>query len=212
MVIVVKKYQYKYNENHLKYMKEQIWEIQQGGEDVYSNLSFHEFQYIKDYIGNPKIILDMASGLGRTSIFLNHLLNDRSIQFILADRTGWTHNSGAYNPNKDEYYNDLELAKDFCQLNGIENVQSFDTEIDDWNSLPQVDLVISTCGLGMHVPIKRYIDRLLKVTKPEATLIFGTRASYGPESFADLVKEVIYIPTEMVNPFPRENWLILKKY
>ena len=194
-------------------MKEQIWEAK-SNLDVYNNLGLYEFIQIEHYLGNPKTVLEVGCGLGRGSIFLNHLLKNDKVKYVLADRTGYTSNSGNYNPDKDEFYNDLVLTKDFCELNGIKNVRTFDTELDDWTSLSKVDLIFSLCSFGMHVSIKRYIDRLMATANDSCTMIFGTRNVNGSQcdenSFKDLFETVIYIPTDHQTPFPHENWLILK--
>ncbi len=208
--INMEKYTYKYSDTHLVYMKEQIWEAE-NNLDVYNDLSVFEFTQIEKYIGNPKTVLEVGSGLGRGSIFLNHLLKDDSIQYILADRTGYTENKGSYNPEEDEFYNDLELTEDFCKINGIKNIRTFDTEKDDWTTLPKADFIFSLCSFGMHVSISRYIDRLISVANPTSTMVFGVRdKGYNENSFKDLFNEVIFILKEDTPPFPHENWLILK--
>jgi hypothetical protein len=157
-------------------------------------------------------VLEVGCGLGRGSVFLNHLLHDNDISFILADRNGYTLNPGSFDPEVDEFYNDLELTADSCQQNGIKKLRTFDTEVDDWAALPKADLIFSLCSFGMHVRIERYIDRLIASARPKSTMIFGTRsASYGPTSFEGLFQEVLYIPgQDNRGIFPHENWLILK--
>jgi hypothetical protein len=192
-------------------MKEQIWEARDNLA-VYSNLSAFEFGQIESHLGSPKVILEAGCGLGRGSIFLNHLLRDDSALYILADRTGYTSNSGTFAPASDEYYNDLELTKDFCALNGVRHFLAFDTELDDWAALPKADLVFSLCSFGMHIPIERYIDRLIAAAQPNCTMIFGTRGpNYGQDSFRERFAEVLYLPGRNSNGvFPTENWLVLK--
>ncbi len=204
-------YRYKSGPRHIPFMKEQIWEARDDLE-VYSRLSAFEFGQIEKFIGTPDVIMEVGCGLGRGSIYLNHLQRNKDAQYILADRTGYTPNSGAFAPEADEYYNDLELTKDFCALNGLRNVRVFDTETDTWSSLPKVDLIFSLCSFGMHVRIERYIDRLIATAKPNGTMIFGTRALiYGPDSFKGRFQEINYIPGLNSNGvFPTENWLILK--
>lgn len=218
-------FKYQYTEDHLKYMKYQIHEMKERPE-VYDNLSEFEFNQIKKFIGNPKVVFEAGSGLGRGSIYLNHLLKDDSVEYILADRDGYTNDSGAYYENVDHYYNDLSLTGSFCRLNGIKNFRTFETEKHNWATLPKVDLVFSLCSFGMHVPIAKYIDRLISISKPTTTMIFGTRhANYNQDSFKDRFEQVIYQPSERILVpelidgaetgnkillYPEENWLILK--
>jgi SAM-dependent methyltransferase len=185
-------YTYKFGPRHLAFMKEQIWEARDDL-SVYSDLSLFEFSQFERFIGEPRIILEVGCGLGRGSIFLNHVLQNDYALYILADRTGYTGNSGTFAPNSDEFYNDLVLTEDFCRLNGIHNLMTFDTDASDWSKLPRADLIFSLCSFGMHVPIERYIDRLASTLTPEGTMIFGTRhEEYGPHSFSERFAEVLY--------------------
>lgn len=210
----MERYEYKFNEKHLLYMKEQIWEASDNI-DIYNNLSLHEFEQIKPYLGNPKNVLEVGCGMGRGSIFLNHLLKDNKVHYTLADRNGYTTNTGAYMPDEDEFYNDIELTFDFCKLNGIKNITTFDTENDDWLTLPKYDLIFSLCSFGMHVSIDRYMDRLLSVSKPTTTMIFGVRGDSNRGSkisthFLEKFSEHLIIDGKHIEVFPREDWFILK--
>jgi SAM-dependent methyltransferase len=204
-------FEYKYNDEILKYMKEQIWEAK-NDISLYHKIAPLQFVHFYDEIGTPKDVLEVGSGLGRGTIYLNHLLNDDSVSYTLADRTGYTTNSGAFNPSQDEFYNDLDLTKQFCEMNGLKNVETFDTELDDWGNLKKFDLIFSICSFGMHVKIERYMDRLLSVSKESTIMIFGVRhSSYTCDSFLNQFKSVNYktIAAGPENP-TRENWLILK--
>lgn len=203
-------FEYNIQDEFLDLVREQVWETVYGL-NIYGELAEQEFSQIGRFIGRPKRVLDIACGLGRTAIYLNHLLGDPSVQYILADRTGRTPNTGAFDPAEDEYYNDLWLTKKFCHLNGLTNVRTFDTEAGNWSKLHDVDLVISTIGIGFHVPIERYIDRLCAAASPACTMIFGTRTrQYSKDSFADRFDEVQLIAGTAEPPLPREDWLILR--
>ena len=204
-------YEYKFNDKHYKWMMEQQWEAREQGIEYYHKLAQHEFKQFVDQIDQPKVVLELGCGLGRSSVYLNHLLKDDSVQFVLADRDGKTDNTGAFNPETDEYYNDLEQTEDFCKYNGIKNIITMDTESDAWNTIPKADLILSTCSFGMHVAIERYMERILIASKPTTTMIFGTRANYGPNSFRNRFQEVLFRPGPDSRPYyPIEHWLILK--
>jgi hypothetical protein len=216
------KYEYKYKEEHLKYIFEQQHEVQQANRDLdmYADLSVHEFSQFKSHIRTPKTVFEAGCGIGRGSVYLNHLLQDDEVEYILADRTGW-HWQGEGNllPGNDDVYNDLSMTADFSGLNGIKKFKTFDTQVDDWNSLANVDLIFSLCSFGMHVSIEAYIDRLINISHPNTTMIFGTRSmngiTYGPASFQDRFQQVVFIPGKpspagQEIAFPFEDWLILK--
>lgn len=139
-------FSYQFADRHLPLMREQVWE---SGNDiaVYTGLASFEFPQFAAHIGNPKTVLELGCGLGRGSIYLNHLLND-PVSFVLADRDGLTRNTGAFDPATDEFYNDMALTADFCRLNGLTDFRLFDTETDDWDTLPGFDLIFSLCSFG----------------------------------------------------------------
>ena len=206
-------YQYKYKKWHLDLMKEQVWEAKEEI-DIYSRLSEREHIQIKDFLPvAPKVVVDLGGGLGRGAIHLNKYYRNPLIKYFILDRDGETGNTGAFDPKEDEYYNDFEVAEDFCKTNGLFNVVLFDTEKENWNILPKADLIVSRCSFGMHVSIERYIDRILSICASRAVCIFGTRGGgYGPDSFADRFEKVDFIPDlewQEDKTFPMQNWLIL---
>lgn len=203
-------YKYVIPDKFLPLLREQVWETS-NGLSVYSNLSLHEYEQYGRYIERPKVVLDIASGLGRTSIYLNKRLRKPRPLFILADRTGRTNNTGDFDPPEDEYYNDLQMTREFCRINGLSFIRTFDTELENWHSLPPIDLVISTIGIGFHVPIERYMPQLYRVLSPDGMMIFGTRMGcYHVDSFKELFRESTFHAGVEKEPFPYEDWLILK--
>lgn len=210
-------FKYNYSQDHLPYMYNQVWEADpkyNGSVDVYNRLAPYEVSQIEEFLPFPEDvtnILELGAGQGRGSIYLSYWMYPHK-RFILADRDGSSkENTGAFNPKEDEYYCDFESTKSFCKLNKLTNFALFDTEKDDWRQLPKFDLIFSFCSLGMHVPIERYIDRIVEVCHDETVLIFGTRhAGYGAHSFKDKFSEVIFKPSLGQAPFPAEHWLILK--
>jgi hypothetical protein len=90
---------------------------------MYADLSVHEFEQIKKHLGNPKVIFEAGCGIGRGSVYLNHLLTDDSVEYILADRTGWQWEGGPnFDPTNEDFYNDLDLTADFCLIDSLGNI------------------------------------------------------------------------------------------
>ena len=209
---------YKFNADHLMSAANQIWEAKKehGGLSIYDELAPYEYEQIKEFIpfgfGQGYPIYEMGAGLGRGSIYFNHRFGNPHIRYILCDRDGFSkENTGAFDPKEDEYYNDFELTKSFCKLNGMTNFGLFDTEKDEWGALPKTEFIFSFCSFGMHVPLQRYMDRLIGISSDNVTMIFGTRhAGYNDKSFSDRFEEVIFKPSARDPKFPIENWLILK--
>lgn len=201
---------YQYRPEHVPYMTEQIWECRDDL-GVYSRVSEYEHEQIRDHIGRPRVVMDLGCGLGRGAIHLNAVLGDPTIHFVLADTTGDTPNVGGWDLG--EFYNDLALTASFAELNGLTNFETFDTRADDWSRLPAIDLVVSRCSFGMHVPIERVMPRLLAVTAPDCTMIFGTRrrSAYNRDSFRHLFHETLFLAQDHRPPFPQQDWLILKR-
>lgn len=218
-------FKYKSQECHIPWIYEQVWEADpkyEGDLTVYDRLALYEYEQIKEFIpenlyGNeefnrPNRILELGAGLGRGSIYLNHVFQNPSLAWVLADRDGSSEeNTGAFEPKEDEYYCDFKATKSFCKLNGLDKIRLFDTEKEDWRQLGKFSLIFSFCSFGMHVPIERYIDRIVELCKEDTVLIFGTRhRGYNDKSFSDRFREVIFKPSKGQAPFPTENWLILR--
>lgn len=203
---------YKYDPEHLYFMKRQIWESI-NNVSVYSKLSQLEHEQYKAHINKPKRVLDLGCGLGRAAIYLNHMLNDPEVHFILADANEDSQIvTGKYASNNQEKYNKLDLTASFCKLNGLTNFETFDIYRNDWNQLKDIDLVISHCSVGMHYPVKDALPNLLKVTTPNCVMVFGTRNRmvYSKNSFKNLFETVIFLPQNYIQSFPQQDWLILK--
>lgn len=217
---------YLFNESHKEWMIEQVWESVDDL-SIYGKLSDFEYEQYNQYLPmNPRNIMDIGCGLGRVSIKVNRHYRkarweagefDYSMglaekpYFILADRNGRTENYGIMFPeHKDEYYNNFDEMISFCKLNGLENVSRFDTERDDWNDLPTLDLVISCCAYGFHFKLGRYIDRLCKVASKDVTMIFGVNIHTRSPVFEDIFKESLWVEGKEDSRFPFQNWIILK--
>lgn len=204
--------EYKFNQEHLDLVREQVWECKDDL-SVYGKLS--ELEYSQFGVHLPVSVqrsFEIGAGMGRGSIQLAYIYPEA--QFTLADRQGRTENKGIFHPEVDEYYNDFNLTKSFCKLNGLPGIQVFDTELDDWSTLPKFDLITSRCSIGFHVPLERYINKLISISTPDVTIIFGMNGNYIHEAKLDtwkeLFREVYHIYPEPVERFPFQSWLIFK--
>lgn len=203
---------YKMLPEHMDLVKEQVWECREDI-SIYGKLSSFELDYFHRFLPPAKAVhrvFEIGSGLGRGAIQLKNIYPNAD--FILADRQGRTENLGQFHPEKDEYYNDFELTRTFCSINGLNDIRTFDTELDDWSSIPMVDLISSRCAIGFHVPLERYLDRLLSISHPGTIMIFGTNMHFDYiGQFDDMFSRVQFLKqTENRPEFPVQHWLCLE--
>lgn len=205
---------------HEDLMKEQVWECKKDL-SVYGSLSDFELEQFKDHLppaSSSGTHLEFGAGLGRGAVQIAKLLPN--YYHILVDRDGRTENKGIFFPAEDEYYNDFNLTISFMKANGFErhgtDFECYDSEAEGtWGAIAKfndpISLVTSRCSLGFHVPLDRYLDRLISVSSPDVTMIFGmNRLCEDGKDYEHLFKEVIYIKGEKKEPFPHQNWLIFK--
>lgn len=181
--------------------------------NVYLGLSKVEYRLFKNFIENPKNILDLGCGLGRMSIYLNTRLRNPSAHFILADASHVSEEI-LYGFNKGEsYYNDLDLTASFARENGLTNFETFDIRVKDLKALSNIDLVMSFLAVGFHSKIEDYMDDLLQITTSDCTMVFGVRkGKYSKTSFKEHFNEVFLVKNRFVagGRKIKEDILILK--
>jgi hypothetical protein len=204
----VKDFKYKFSDKYKEIAGMQVTQIKKD-EEFYLKMSSSEFQIMKPYLNSPKKILELGCGLGRFSIFLNSQLED-SPHFTLADfskiskdiKYGW-------NP-KESVYNDLNLTKEFCIDNGLQNLSLLDLEKESLEDLEDIDLVISVLSVGFHYPIESYMSTLLNITSDDATMIFGVRSGiYDISDFKESFSNIELAKNPLVDT--KEDLLILRK-
>ena len=161
----------------------------------YHSVMLDEFFTIEKFIkSEDKLFLSIGGGLGGLESIINKKLNNKIYYFIERNyiskkvKYGW---GGMIN---DEAYNDLDLQKNFLEINGMEKSQIniFDYDKDN---LPfkKFDVIISLLSLDYHYDFDIYLDYLKKVCKPETKIIFDTiRADY----FTNFFKNVEVITTQ----------------
>ena len=179
-------FKFKIPEEFRKFANLQITQTSTGDYSYYEELSQIQFDAIKKYIKNPKKILDLGCGLGRMSVYLNWMLKDPEIEYILADgscnnvpikqKYGW-------NPSG-EFYNDLQLTEEFVKINGLSNYRILDLGDNSLHLLEDIDIVMSLLSVGFHYPIEPYLEDLISIASNTSTFIFGVRSGkYDVEFF-----------------------------
>jgi len=148
----------------------------------YLRASIDEYEQLKDEIGNPKKILDLGCGIGRSSIFFKNMLN-MDTKFYLADfdqneyyKDGRRNEFLGYH-NKPIPFNELEVTRRFCISNGLENLGLVDLATDNIKELSGIDLVYSFHAVGYHWSIEDAVRvyGLENITTNAAKFIFGVR-------------------------------------
>tara|TARA_R110000772_G_scaffold20466_1_gene56640 strand:+ start:5071 stop:5733 length:663 start_codon:yes stop_codon:yes gene_type:complete len=155
-------------------------------DDIFLQRSVDEYEKLKEYIKNPSNIVDLGCGLGRSSIFFKNMtpsLNDT--KFYMCDFTGLdfkTKGSGNKNCGMREStnkipYNDMDITKEFCITNNLENIDLVNLDTDRISKLNNIDLVYSFHCVGYHWGIEESFLKynLENSTNENAILIFGVR-------------------------------------
>jgi len=209
--------EYKFNPEHIDLVKEQVWECKKDL-SIYGFLSDFELDQFTDHLPAPPedrdlVHLEFGAGMGRGAIQIDRLYQGKVTSYLL-DRNGRTENKGIFFPETDEYYCDFSMTQSFCELNGMSNFTIFDSEEDDgliWDILPEVDLITSRCSLGFHIPLERYLERLMGVASEDVTMIFGMNCLYKhTDKFDSLFKEVVFLEGKVHTALPFQSWLIFK--
>lgn len=142
-----------------------------------------EYNNICDLVSKlkPKRVLDIACGVGRSSVYLFKRLNWKDTQFVLVDGNIQTDVKDVLKKNfgrqfkntKEDLYSNFDCIKDFCNVNGLKNY-----EVEDclkWKPSGTYDLVYSTLAFGYHWDFNIYLSRIYNHVKKGGLIIFGTR-------------------------------------
>jgi hypothetical protein len=175
-------FKYKYNNEHIKYMKAQIWEIDgkaNGDMDYYSRLSIDEFKIISKYIPKKvKNAMDLGCGMGRCGVYLyNKLFSDHKTKFVFCDsELISSENSGSRLCNSDEIatYNSVLKTNEFVALNGVKNYKVVDFNTSNFlENIPCMDLIVSMYSVGFHFSFTDWIAKLSTILTKDTVLILG---------------------------------------
>ncbi|MDC0384389.1 hypothetical protein OAM89_00025 [bacterium] len=162
--------------------------------ESYHNIMINEFSTIEKFINKEdNLFLSIGGGLGGLELMINKKFDNRNYYFIERNFISKKVKYGWGGMTNSEAYNDLNLQKNFLEINGLKNEQIniYDYDKDD---LPNIkfDLVISLLSLDYHYDFDIYINYLKKIFKPNTRIIFDTiRADH----FKSIFKNVEIIKT-----------------
>ena len=155
-----------------------------------------EFLTFKEYIdfNEDKHFLSIGGGLGGLELIINENLQNKNYHFIERNFVskkvvyGW---SGKVN---NEAYNDLNIQRNFLEINGMKpsQINIFDYDKD---KLPdqKFDVIISLLSLDYHYDFEIYIEYLRKISHLNTKIIFDT---IRPDYFLKIFKNVKVIATQ----------------
>jgi len=155
-----------------------------------------EFLTFKEYIdfNEDEHFLSIGGGLGGLELIINENLQNKNFHFIERNFVskkvvyGW---SGKVN---NEAYNDLNIQRNFLEINGMKpsQINIFDYDKD---KLPdqKFDVIISLLSLDYHYDFEIYIEYLRKISHLNTKIIFDT---IRPDYFLKIFKNVKVIATQ----------------
>lgn len=198
---------FKFNDKFKKLIMKQITTTEKNLNN-YTLLSENEYTSFRQYLyPYPTSILELGCGLGRMSIFLNSK-HPGDTKYYLADASEITSTERMYGWNPESWYNDLNLTKEFCELNNLKNLEIIDLIHESLDRLKDIDLVFSVMSVGFHYPIEQYFETLKKIMKKSGIMIFGVRKGiYENSSFLSNFEEVNFYNILNEN---KERILVLK--
>lgn len=158
------------------------WELALREASVY-------FRWLPD---RPRRVIDLACGLGRTTVMVHKLCGLPDTIYYLMDRSevspveNWI---GGWKPKQEEWCCDLEKSVEFCRSNmngGILHPVEMDGK---WDMKP-LDLIISTLAIGFHWPLPPWLSELRRYCHKQTVAVFGTRVGInGPAPTGWRLKE-----------------------
>ena len=155
-----------------------------------------EFLTFSEYIdfNEDEHFLSIGGGLGGLELIINENLQNKNYHFIERNFVskkvvyGW---SGKVN---NEAYNDLNIQRNFLEINGMKpsQINIFDYDKD---KLPdqKFDVIISLLSLDYHYDFEIYIEYLRKISHLNTKIIFDT---IRPDYFLKIFKNVKVIATQ----------------
>ena len=170
----------------------------------YFEVMLKEFSTIEKFIDpNDKSFLSIGGGLGGLELIINQNFKNKNYYFIERNYISKKVKYGWGGMENQEAYNDLDLQKNFLEMNEMtkDQIKIFDYDKDN---LPEkkFDVIISLLSLDYHYDFNIYLEYLKKVSKSNTKIIFDTiRAEYFKNIFSKV--EIIRSDTSTVHKSKR---------
>ena len=170
----------------------------------YFEVMLKEFSTIEKFIDhNDKFFLSIGGGLGGLELIINQNFKNKNYYFIERNYISKKVKYGWGGMENQEAYNDLDLQKNFLEMNEMtkDQIKIFDYDKDN---LPEkkFDVIISLLSLDYHYDFNIYLEYLKKVSKSNTKIIFDTiRAEYFKNIFSKV--EIIRSDTSTVHKSKR---------
>ena len=153
--------------------------------ELQSNDRLEEYSYLPEIEGiekylkdmNPRVALDVGSGIGRASVFFFKYFDWKDTMFILADGDSGEEQLSGIRTGKADFYNSLEATESYCQVNGMQNFKTFNLEKLRWDKLShEPNLVYSFKAVGFHWAFNPFLEESYSALGEKCRLIFDLRA------------------------------------
>lgn len=131
-------------------------------------------------LSRPRVVLDLACGIGRCSVWLARYYDWTKSKFYLYDSNGNARAFGINKPVGENFYNDLDATRAYCKVNGLKNAEIIDAQrvpLDQLGSslTASVDMVYSFMAFGFHWPFNPALEAITPYVRRGGLAIFGTR-------------------------------------
>jgi SAM-dependent methyltransferase len=153
---------------------------------------------------SAKRIMDIGCGVGGMDLMLYKHFEEQGQQphLLLVDKTGISRDIFYGFHDEAAVYNSLEVTEEFLQSNGVpeDRIRMIDSDAlatgVSQQTIPAVDLVVSTWAWGFHFPVTAYAGTVHKLMRPGARLILDVRdATDGMETLEQHFADISIITT-----------------
>lgn len=200
---------------------DQLWNLQTDSHkwQIYSEDEIENLSDIFEF-APPQSIVDWGCGLARSSVGFFKAFNLEDTTWSLCDFTGvevgqWVDDNGkkakkgmgTFENNNPMPYNDLSLTKEFCNLNGMTDIEIRD--IEKIQDLGSPDLIYSMHCVGYHFSIKAFMEQVKMSPK---RFIFGIRRKKLTDAYdVDDVDTIVGYRKRLITGGALQNFLIFEK-